>query len=238
MTTSSGYQRVNGLRLWVHRFRDESAPPTRAHDRARSTASWTRARPGTWSRPRSPARATTSSRRICAASGRATSSARAATTTSPTTWPTSPSSSTRSRRGGSAIVGHSMGGTVAALYAGAHPDRVERLALLEGMGPMATEPLRGRRPDAGLAPRRCARCRASPKPLTVAARGGRAAQPAPPPRAARGDREPRPPPHPRRRDGPARLGLRSAPPHDRADAVQRRGVQGVPAARSTARRWS
>ncbi|APR78985.1 Putative hydrolase [Minicystis rosea] len=39
-----------------------------------------------------------------------------------------------------AIVGHSMGGTVAALYAGAHPDRVERLALLEGLGPMATEP--------------------------------------------------------------------------------------------------
>lgn len=33
------------------------------------------------------------------------------------------------------IVGHSMGGTVASLYAGARPDRVERLALLEGLGP-------------------------------------------------------------------------------------------------------
>ena len=28
MMTSSGYQRVNGLRLWVHRFRDESRAPT------------------------------------------------------------------------------------------------------------------------------------------------------------------------------------------------------------------
>ena len=39
-----------------------------------------------------------------------------------------------------AVVGHSMGGTVAALYAGTYPERVERLALLEGMGPVATEP--------------------------------------------------------------------------------------------------
>jgi pimeloyl-ACP methyl ester carboxylesterase len=38
-----------------------------------------------------------------------------------------------------AVVGHSMGGTVAALYAGSHHDRIERLALLEGMGPVATE---------------------------------------------------------------------------------------------------
>ncbi len=28
MISSSGYQRVNGLRLWVHRFREESAPPS------------------------------------------------------------------------------------------------------------------------------------------------------------------------------------------------------------------
>lgn len=32
------------------------------------------------------------------------------------------------------LVGHSMGGTVAALYAGAVPERIERLALLEGLG--------------------------------------------------------------------------------------------------------
>lgn len=35
------------------------------------------------------------------------------------------------------LVGHSMGGTVAAWFAGARPDRVRRLALVEGMGPMA-----------------------------------------------------------------------------------------------------
>jgi pimeloyl-ACP methyl ester carboxylesterase len=37
-----------------------------------------------------------------------------------------------------ALVGHSMGGAVSVLYTGAFPDRVERLALLEGLGPMAT----------------------------------------------------------------------------------------------------
>lgn len=34
-----------------------------------------------------------------------------------------------------ALVGHSMGGTICTLYAGAHPDRVARLANLEGLGP-------------------------------------------------------------------------------------------------------
>jgi pimeloyl-ACP methyl ester carboxylesterase len=38
------------------------------------------------------------------------------------------------------VVGHSMGGTVAAMLTGLIPDRVERLALLEGVGPPATEP--------------------------------------------------------------------------------------------------
>jgi pimeloyl-ACP methyl ester carboxylesterase len=33
------------------------------------------------------------------------------------------------------LVGHSMGGTVVSYYAGAFPDRVARLALLEGVGP-------------------------------------------------------------------------------------------------------
>lgn len=37
------------------------------------------------------------------------------------------------------LVGHSMGGTVASLFAGARPERVERLALLEGLGPPAME---------------------------------------------------------------------------------------------------
>lgn len=33
------------------------------------------------------------------------------------------------------VVGHSMGGTVAAQYAGARPERVEKLVLIEGVGP-------------------------------------------------------------------------------------------------------
>lgn len=39
-----------------------------------------------------------------------------------------------------ALVGHSMGGTIAALYAGTYPERVEHLALLEGLGPPGTDP--------------------------------------------------------------------------------------------------
>ncbi len=38
------------------------------------------------------------------------------------------------------LVGHSMGGTVATIYAGAKPDRVERLVVLEGLGPPAMGP--------------------------------------------------------------------------------------------------
>lgn len=33
------------------------------------------------------------------------------------------------------LVGHSMGGTITCLYAGARPDRVSKLSLLEGLGP-------------------------------------------------------------------------------------------------------
>ncbi|MBK7582899.1 MAG: alpha/beta hydrolase [Myxococcales bacterium] len=46
-----------------------------------------------------------------------------------------------------ALVGHSMGGSIAAYYAGAFPERVERLALLEGLGPPEDEtapPVRAR----------------------------------------------------------------------------------------------
>ncbi len=39
-----------------------------------------------------------------------------------------------------AVVGHSMGGGVATLFAGALPGRVARLAVLEGWGPMHVEP--------------------------------------------------------------------------------------------------
>jgi len=38
------------------------------------------------------------------------------------------------------VVGHSMGGTVASLFAGTFPERVKKLALLEGMGPPDNPP--------------------------------------------------------------------------------------------------
>lgn len=38
------------------------------------------------------------------------------------------------------LVGHSMGGTVATLYAGTFPDEIARLVLMEGVGPMAEPP--------------------------------------------------------------------------------------------------
>ena len=41
------------------------------------------------------------------------------------------------------LVGHSMGGTVASLFAGSRPGLVERLALLEGLGPPAMAPSAG-----------------------------------------------------------------------------------------------
>src|SRR6185295_6322333 len=37
------------------------------------------------------------------------------------------------------VVGHSMGGTVATMFAGARPERVAKLAVLEGMGPPDNE---------------------------------------------------------------------------------------------------
>jgi pimeloyl-ACP methyl ester carboxylesterase len=47
------------------------------------------------------------------------------------------------------VVGHSMGGTIATLFAGAKPERVKRLAILEGVGPLdnpdETAPLRLRK---------------------------------------------------------------------------------------------
>lgn len=41
------------------------------------------------------------------------------------------------------LVGHSMGGTASVLFAGSHPDLVDRLVLMEGLGPEAPEELPG-----------------------------------------------------------------------------------------------
>ena len=55
------------------------------------------------------------------------------------------------------LVGHSMGGTVASLFAGARPERVTKLAVLEGVGPIdhraEDAPLRMRKWLEDLAPR-------------------------------------------------------------------------------------
>jgi pimeloyl-ACP methyl ester carboxylesterase len=139
MTASSAYQRVNGLRLWVHRFREQTVPPSGltvvlVHGFMDAGATWDMVAP-------TLARA---GHEVVAPDMRGfghsdfvgqggyyhfpdyvADLAELVDTLAP-------------RR--LALVGHSMGGTVAALYAGAHRDRVERLALLEGMGPMATDP--------------------------------------------------------------------------------------------------
>src|SRR5690606_6114058 len=41
------------------------------------------------------------------------------------------------------LLGHSMGGTASALFAGSHPELVDRLVLVEGLGPEAPEGLPG-----------------------------------------------------------------------------------------------
>jgi pimeloyl-ACP methyl ester carboxylesterase len=55
------------------------------------------------------------------------------------------------------LVGHSMGGSVAAYYAGAFPGRIHRLAILEGMGPPEQPPIGPERVVAWLAAWRRAR---------------------------------------------------------------------------------
>src|SRR5690606_10184339 len=43
------------------------------------------------------------------------------------------------------LVGHSMGGSVASYFAGAYPERIRKLALLEGLGPPEDDRLVGER---------------------------------------------------------------------------------------------
>ena len=139
MMSSSGYQHVNGLKLYVHRFRDEAVQPSGLtivllHGFMDSGATWDMVAPtlahaghdvvapdlrgfglseyvGAGGYYHFPDYVADLAQLVDALAPRRL-----------------------------AVVGHSMGGTVAALYAGSHPDRVERLALLEGTGPMASEP--------------------------------------------------------------------------------------------------
>lgn len=139
MTSSSGYQHINGLRLFVHRFRDEAATPSGLtivllHGFMDSGATWDMVAPAL-------ARA---GHDVVAPDLRGFGQSDNIGAGGYYHFPDYVADlaelvdALAPRR--LAVVGHSMGGTVAALYAGTYPDKVERLALLEGLGPMATEP--------------------------------------------------------------------------------------------------
>ncbi len=139
MVQSSGYQRVNGLRLWVHRFRDASAPPSGltillVHGFMDAGSTWDLVAPAL----------ARGGNDVVAPDLRGFGQSEFVGAGGYYHFPDYVADlaelvdALAPRR--LAVVGHSMGGTIAALYAGAYPERVERLALLEGMGPVATEP--------------------------------------------------------------------------------------------------
>lgn len=139
MMSSSGYQRVNGLKLFVHRFRDDAAPPSGLtivllHGFMDSGATWDLVAPAL----------AHAGHDVVAPDLRGFGMSEYVGAGGYYHFPDYVADlaelvdALAPRR--LAVVGHSMGGTVAALYVGAHPDRVERLALLEGTGPVGTEP--------------------------------------------------------------------------------------------------
>lgn len=139
MMSSSGFQHVNGLRLYVHRYRDEGAAPSGLtivllHGFMDSGATWDMVAPvlarGGHDVIAPDLRGFGQSEYVGAGGyyhfpDYVADLAALVDAMAP-------------RR--LAIVGHSMGGTVAALYTGTYPEKVERLALLEGTGPIATDP--------------------------------------------------------------------------------------------------
>jgi pimeloyl-ACP methyl ester carboxylesterase len=137
MMSSSGFQRVNGLKLWVHRFREESAPPSGLtilllHGFMDAGGTWDMVAPAL----------ARGGHEVVAPDLRGFGLSDSIGAGGYYHFPDYVADvaelvdALAPRR--LAVVGHSMGATVAAYYAGAHRDRVERLALLEGMGPMAT----------------------------------------------------------------------------------------------------
>jgi pimeloyl-ACP methyl ester carboxylesterase len=138
MMSSSGFQRVNGLKLWVHRFREESAPPSGLtilllHGFMDAGGTWDMVAPAL----------ARGGHEVVAPDLRGFGLSDSIGAGGYYHFPDYVADvaelvdALAPRR--LALVGHSMGATVAAYYAGAHRDRIERLALLEGMGPMSTE---------------------------------------------------------------------------------------------------
>jgi pimeloyl-ACP methyl ester carboxylesterase len=136
---SSGYQRINGLKLFVHRFRDPQAPPSGLtllliHGFMDAGATWDFV----------ASYLCQAGHDVIAPDLRGFGQSDSAGAGGYYHFPdyvadlSELCDALAPRRLG--IVGHSMGGTIAVLLAGARPDLVERLALLEGMGPVAAGP--------------------------------------------------------------------------------------------------
>lgn len=139
MRNASGYHKVNGLELYVHRFRDETAPPSGLtvlllHGFLDAGS--------TWDLVAEPlARA---GHDVLAPDlrgfGRSARIGAGGYYYFPDYIADIVALIDELAPARLGVVGHSMGGAISVYFAGACPKRVERLAILEGLGPAATEP--------------------------------------------------------------------------------------------------